>query len=57
MNDSYLEQKVYIQPPAKLQKYTNENFDFYNGKKLSRTRLFNRYNKFRESRKDELDDW
>lgn len=30
MNDSYLEQKVDIQPPAKLQKYANENFDFYN---------------------------
>lgn len=54
MNDSYLEQ-----PSAKLEKYANETFDmlknFYNDKEVSRTKLFDIYNKFRESRKDELD--
>lgn len=61
MNDSYQEQRVNIQPSAKLEKYTNKTFDtlkaFYNDKEMSRTKLFAMYNKFRESRKEELDDW
>lgn len=61
MNDSYLEQRVNTQPFAKLEKYANEDFDilkdFYIDKEMSRTKLFDRYNKFRESRNDELDDW
>lgn len=61
MNDSNLGQRVNIQPSAKLKKYANKTFnmlkDFYNDKEMSRTKLFDRYNKFRESRKDELDDW
>lgn len=61
MKDNYLEQPVNIQPSAKLEKYANKTFDmlkhFYNDKEMSRTKLFDRYNKFRQSRKDELDDW
>lgn len=61
MNDSYLEQRVNIQPSVKLEKYANKTFgifkDFYNDKEMSRTKLFDKYKKFRQSRKDELDDW
>lgn len=61
MNDSYLEQRVNIQPSAKLEKCANKTFDmlkdFYNDKEMSRTKPFERYNKCGESRKDELDDW
>lgn len=61
MNDSYLEQRVNIQPSVKLEKYANKTFnmfkDFYNDKEVSRTKLFDKYKKFRQSRKDELDDW
>lgn len=61
MNDNYQEQRVNIQPSAKLEKSINKTFDrlkdFYNEKEMSRTILFAMYNKFRESRKEELDDW
>lgn len=61
MSDSYLEQKVNIQPSAKLEKYANKTFDifkdFYNDNEMSRTKLFDRYNKFRESMKDKHDEW
>lgn len=58
MNDSYLEQRVNIQPSVKLEKYASKTFDmfkdFYNDKEMSRTKLFDKYKKFRQSRKDEL---
>lgn len=61
MNDSYLEQGVNIQPSVKLEICANKNFDmfedFYNDKEMSRTKLFVKYKKFRQSRKNELDDW
>lgn len=61
MSDSYLEQKVNIQPSAKLETYANNTFDmlkaFYNHKEMSRTKIFDRYNKLRESMKDKRDDW
>lgn len=55
MNDSYLEQRVNIQPSVKLEIYANKTFDMF--KEMSRTKLFVKYKKFRQSRKDELDDW
>lgn len=61
MNDSYLEQRVNIQPSVKSEKYANKSFDmfkdFYHDKEMSRTKVFDKYKKFRQSRKDELDDW
>lgn len=61
MNDSYLEQRVNIQPTVKLEIYANKNFDmfkdFFNDKEMSRTKLSVKYKKFRQSRKNELDDW
>lgn len=58
MNDSCIEQRVNIQPSAKLEKYANKTFnmlkDFHNDKEMSRTKLSDRYNKFRESRKMNL---
>lgn len=55
MNDSYLEQRVNIQPSLKLEIYANKTFDMF--KEMSRTKLFVKYKKFKQSRKDELDDW
>lgn len=43
MSDSYLEQRVNIHPPTKLEKYTGEasdrSRDFHGDKEMSRTRL------------------
>lgn len=56
MNDSYLEQRINIQLSAKLDRYANETFDtlkdFYDDKEMSRMKLFDRYNRFRGSRKE-----
>lgn len=61
MSNNYLEQRVNIQLSAKLEKYANKTFamlrDFYNDKETSRTKLFDRYYKFRGSRKEKHDDW
>lgn len=61
MNDRYLEQRVNIQSSVKSEKYADRTFDmfkdFSNDKETSGTKVFDKYKKFRESRKDELDDW
>lgn len=61
MSDSYLEQRVNIQPSAKLEKHAYKTFgmlkDFCDDKEMSRIKLFDRWNKFRASMKDKRDDW
>lgn len=61
MNDSYLEQRVNIQPSAKLEKYAYKTFgmlkDFCSDKEILKPKLFDRYNKIRVSVKDKRDDW
>lgn len=60
MSDSFREQRINIQPCAKLEKYANKISDmiknFCNPIEMSRTIFFDSY-KFRESRKDKRDDW
>ncbi|KAM7235433.1 hypothetical protein CapIbe_012619 [Capra ibex] len=58
MNDSYLEQRINIQPSAKLEKYAYKTFgmlkDFFSDKEMSKPKLFDRYNKIRSANMFEL---
>lgn len=61
MSDSFLEQRVSVQPSAKLEKRAYRTFDMLKDsckdKEMPRRELFDRCNKSRENRKNNCDDW
>lgn len=58
MSDWYLEQKVHMQPPARLQKRPSKTLDgprgFYSDGQMLKTELFDKYRAFREVGKTDV---